>query len=91
MALVNSQTATQATILSLDPSAVAANTVATETFTVKGLNPDGAVSVNAPSLTAGLVLLGATITAQDTLQLTFWNVTTQSINQASTNFVIIQH
>jgi len=60
---------------SLTPSAVTANTTAEQTFTVTGLVSADTVFVNTPGLTAGTGIVGARVSAADTLALAFANVT----------------
>jgi len=75
--------------VTLDPSSVPANAVATETFTVKGLRTFMLPLVSAPALEAGLTLIQSRITAADTLELTFQNNTGAAINAASQSFQVM--
>lgn len=59
----------------LTPANVAANTTAEEAFTVTGLTTGDTVSVAVPGLAAGVGLVGARVSAANTLALTFGNVT----------------
>lgn len=63
----------------LTPASVAANTSAEQTFTVAGLVAGGKVSVTKPSVTSGLALAGARISAANTLAITFANNTASAI------------
>lgn len=64
----------------LTPAAVAANTVAEQTFTgVTGLMPGMVLQVNKPTTQAGLALLTARCSASNTLVLTFANTTGSAI------------
>jgi hypothetical protein len=60
----------------LTPAAVAANTVAEQTFTgIVGLMPGMVVQVNKPTTQAGLAVLTARIPASNTLVITYANTT----------------
>ncbi len=63
----------------LTPASVAANTSAEQTFTVAGLIANGKVAVTKPSVTSGLMLGGARISAANTLAITFVNNTGSAI------------
>lgn len=63
----------------LTPVSVAANTSAEQTFTVPGLIAGGKVAVTKPSVTTGLSLGGARISAANTLALNFANNTAAAI------------
>lgn len=63
----------------LTPVSVAANTGAEQTFTVAGLVSGGKVLVTKPSVTSGLMLAGARISAANTLALNFVNNTAAAI------------
>lgn len=58
----------------LTPALVAQATTAEQTFTVKGLLPGDHVSVNKPTAQAGLGIVGARVSAADTLAITYCNV-----------------
>lgn len=62
--------------VALTPSAVSANTTAQQTFTVPGvLATDVVIAVEKPSHQAGLGVVGARVTAADTVGITFSNNT----------------
>lgn len=62
--------------VALTPSAVSANTTAQQTFTVTGVKTtDVVISVEKPSHQAGLGIVGARVTAADTVGITFSNNT----------------
>lgn len=62
--------------VALTPSAVSANTTAQQTFTVPGvLATDVVIAVEKPSHQAGLGVVGARVTATDTVGITFSNNT----------------
>lgn len=63
----------------LSPAAVAANTTAEQTFTVTGLDVTDTVSVNKPTAQAGLGIVGARVSAANTLAITFSNNTAAAI------------
>jgi hypothetical protein len=64
----------------LSPAAVGANTTAEQTFTVAGVAVgDVVISVVKPTAQAGLGIVGARISASDTLAITFSNNTGGSI------------
>lgn len=64
---------------SLTPAAVAANTTAEQTFAVTGLAVGDVVFVNKPTAQAGLGIVGARVSAANTLAITFSNNTAGSI------------
>lgn len=74
---------------SLDVASVNANTSAEQTFTVTGLTTADKVVVSKPSLSAGLVLANARVSAADTLALTFGNLTASPINPAAETYTIL--
>ena len=61
------------------PSAVAANTTAEQTVTVKGLRVGDVVYVTKPTAQAGLGIVNARVSASDTLAVTFSNNTASPI------------
>lgn len=62
--------------VALTPSAVGANTTAQQTFTVTGVKVgDVVVAVEKPSHQAGLGIVGARVTAANTVGITFSNNT----------------
>ena len=64
---------------SISPTVIAGATSGEQTFTVTGLNTDDHVTVNKPTAQAGLGIVGARVTAADTLGITFMNATATSI------------
>jgi len=74
----------------LSPASVAANTTAERTFTVTGLTTRDAVFVNKPTHQAGLGIVGARVSAADTLVIIFVNVTGLAIvpTAAETYFIV---
>ncbi len=75
--------------VTLNPANVAANSVATETFTITGIRTDTMYYVDALSLDAGLFIIGCIPTAANTLQINFFNPTGSDINPASQSFRIV--
>lgn len=63
----------------LTPTSVAANTTAEQTFTVTGLPALSVVVVNKPSNQAGLGVLGARVSAANTVAINFANYTATAI------------
>jgi hypothetical protein len=73
---------------SLTPSSVATITAAEQTFTVTGLLTGDIVHVSPPSITAGVTLATARVSAANTLALTFVNPTAGSLTPAAGTHVI---
>lgn len=61
--------------VALSPAEVAANTSAEQTFTVNGLAVGDHVAINKPTAQAGLGIVGARVSAANTLAITFGNFT----------------
>lgn len=74
---------------SIDVASVAANTTAEQTFTVTGLTTADKVFVNKPSLSAGLGIANARVSAADTLAITFVNATAAAIDPAVETYTVI--
>lgn len=68
---------------SLTPVEVATITAAEQTFTVTGLKTGDHVVVNPPSVTAGVALASARVSAANTLALTFVNPTAGALTPAA--------
>lgn len=75
--------------VTIDPASVAANTTAEQTFTVPGLKVGDLVFVNKPSLSAGLGICGARVSAADTLAVTFNNNTAAGIDAGSEAYIVL--
>ena len=74
----------------LSPAAVGANTTAEQTFTISGLTTDMVVYVNKPTAQAGLGIVGARVSAADTLAITFSNNTAAAITPtASERYLVV--
>lgn len=74
---------------SIDVASVAAATTAEQTFTVVGLKLGDMVFINKPSLSAGLGIANARVSAADTLAITFVNATASSIDPAAETYNIL--
>jgi bifunctional pyridoxal-dependent enzyme with beta-cystathionase and maltose regulon repressor activities len=74
--------------ISLDVASVAINTSAEQTFTIPGLKVGDFVAVNKPSLTAGLGVTNARVSAANTLALTFTNATAGAIDPAAETYAV---
>ena len=72
----------------LTPVAVAANTTAEQTFTVTGLVASSQVAVNKPTVTTGLAIVGARVSAANTLAITYQNVTASPITPPAETYGI---
>lgn len=75
----------------LTPANVAANTTAEQTFAVVGLATTDTVTVNVPGLAAGVGLVGARVSAADTLALTFGNFTGGALAPAAGVYRVLAH
>ena len=69
-----------------DPASVAANTSAAQTITVAGIDLNDTVFVTKPTLSAGLSIGGARVSAQDTISVTFVNSTASPIDAAAETY-----
>lgn len=72
----------------IDVASVGANTTAEQTFTVAGLEVGDVVFVNKPTLSAGLGISGARVSAADQIAITFNNNTASPIDPASQDYLI---
>ena len=75
--------------VTLNPTSIAANTVARQSFTVTGLTVQDGLIVNPPSLTAGLEILNWRVTATNTIQIAFWNSTGAPIDEPAALYTIL--
>lgn len=73
-----------AVALPLSPAAVAANTVAAQTFTVSGVLPTDFVQISKPSTQAGLGIANVRASAKDQIEIAFINATAASITPTAT-------
>lgn len=69
--------------VTIDPASVAANTTAEQTFPVNGLLVGDFVVAGKPTATAGLGIVGARVSATNTLAITFSNSTAAPIDPAA--------
>ena len=76
--------------VSLTPAGTALGPLtASQTFTVQGLRTsDQILRVTPPSTTAGLAIVGAAVSAADTLQITFGNFSTGPLTSASGTYTV---
>lgn len=76
--------------VTLSPVAVAQNTTAEQTFTIKGLQVgDVPLTVNKPTAQAGLGIVGFRVSAANTLAVTFSNNTGGSITPTASEKYLI--
>lgn len=76
--------------VALSPVAISANTTTEQTFTVTDLKfGDSVISITKPSLTAGVGVLQARVSADNTLAIQYINVTTGSITPIQETYSII--
>lgn len=80
---------TQTYSVALTPISVAANTTAEQTFTVNGLTTSDIVTVNKPSLDAGIGICGARVSAANTLAVTYGNFTGGAIVPSAETYKIM--
>ena len=75
----------------LSPAEVAAATSAEQTFTVPGLklSRDMVMGVSKPTANAGLGIVGARVTADNTLGLTFMNATAGALTPTASQVYMI--
>lgn len=72
-------------------SAVLTITSAEQTIACPGLNVGDFVEVNKPTAQAGLGIVGARVTAKDTLGITFMNTTVGSITPTASEIYKVLH
>ena len=73
----------------LSPAAVAANTTAEQTFSITGLAVGDVVSVTKPTAQAGLGVVGARVSAANTIAITFSNNTAGSITPTASEVYVV--
>lgn len=73
----------------LNVVSVAANTSAEQTFTVTGLTTADKVTITKPTLTAGIVIGGARVSAANTLNVQFGNLTAAPIVPGAELYTIV--
>lgn len=67
----------------LNPASVAAATSAEQTFTVTGVRVNDFVLVSKPTVTAGLGIVNARVSAANTVAITFMNATAGALDAGS--------
>ncbi len=72
-------------------SAVNANTSAEQTVTLAGLGVGDFVSINKPTAQAGLGIVGARVTAANTLGITFIDATASPITPTASEIYLVLH
>ena len=76
--------------VTFDPAAVATITTAEQDITINGVGAnDVVISVNKPSLTAGVGIVNARVKAANTVSVQFVNPTAGSVNLASESYTIV--
>ena len=73
----------------LNPTTVTAGTTSEQTFTVTGLTTRDLVLVNKPSHQSGLALVGARVSAANTLALTFMATAAGNVDPTSESYKIL--
>lgn len=73
----------------IDPASIAATTTVEQTFTVTGLTTGDKVFVNKPTVTAGVGIVNARVSAADTLAITFVNATAGAIDPVSEVYAVV--
>ena len=72
--------------VTINPTAVSANTTSEQTFTVTGITTNDRMVINKPTHTAGLVIGNVRCSAADTMAVTFGNLTGLSIDPPSETY-----
>lgn len=76
--------------ITINPTSVAANTTAEQTFTVTGLGVnDIPLALIKPTATAGLGIVGIRVSAANTLAVTFINATALGIDPPSETYKLV--
>lgn len=75
--------------LTISPAIVAANTTAEQTFTLTGVQVGDVVSVNKPTAQAGLGIVGARVSAANTIAITFSNNTASGITPTAGEVYVV--
>lgn len=76
------------TTFTYDPASIGAATTAAQNVTVPGLKVGDIVVVQKPSLTAGVGIAGARVSAADTLTVTWVNATAGAVDPASETYTL---
>ena len=80
---------TQTYSKTLTPTSVAANATAEQTFTVTGLVVSDIITINKPSLDAGIGIVNVRVSTVDTLAITYGNFTASPITPTSETYKIV--
>ena len=75
--------------VTLSPATIATTTSVEQTFTVQGLKLHDFVWVNKPTNQTGLAIVGARVTAADTLGITFGNFTSGTLTPTASQVYTI--
>lgn len=75
--------------VTINPTSVGANTTSEQTVTVAGLSTSDIVYLNKPSHTTGLIIGNVRVSADNTLSVTFANVTAAPIDAASETYKLV--
>lgn len=74
----------------INPAAVGANATSEQTFTVTGVKADDVVlTINKPTHTSGVGIVGYRVSADDTIAITFMNTTAGSVDPPSETYKVI--
>lgn len=74
----------------INPASVAASVTVEQTFPVPGLKAgDVVLAINKPSATAGLGIVGARVSADDTLAITFTNPSAGAVDAPSEVYEVV--
>ena len=74
--------------VAINPASVSANSTSEQTFTVTGLTTDDLVYVNKPSHASGLIIGNCRASANNTLAITFANITGSPIDAGSEIYLV---
>ena len=75
--------------VTIDPASIAANTSVSQTFTVPGLRVGDMVIVNKPTTTAGVTVGDSGVSGNNTLDITFGNLTAGALNPGAELYQIL--
>lgn len=75
--------------LTISPAIVAANTTAEQAFTLAGVQIGDLVNVNKPTAQAGLGVVGARVSAANTVAITFSNNTASGITPTASEVYVV--
>jgi len=74
----------------IDVTSVPANTTSEQDITVTGVKAeDTVISVNKPSHSTGLGIVGYRVSADDTISITYMNATGSAIDPASEEYIVL--